>query len=274
MLYLVVGLMAFLGVRSVLFPPDTAAPPAPADPQAQARADDVPEAAAQQVAARFARNYLTWSKDNPTAREKELAADLPKDADATAGWDGNGAQLVAQTIPGQVTHTGPHQARVVVDVRVSTTTGQGKKARSVSSWRGLEVPVAETGGRVLVTGQPALIGAQQPVPWTAPEVPDEDTDLSRSTRSGIESFFTAWVAGTAEQAAAPGAKISPLGEGIALRSVEAWRVEAGSGARRTGVATVRWSVAGAELQQPYRVTIAQVSASGASRWQVWQVSAQ
>ncbi|MDJ0346963.1 conjugal transfer protein [Streptomyces sp. H10-C2] len=272
--YCVLGLMAFLGVRSIAFPPRTAVPLQQANPQAEARKDDVPEAAAQQVAARFARSYLTWSQDNPKAREADLAADLPKDADAKSGWDGNGQSTVAQTIPGQVTQTGPHQARVSVAVRVAATTGQGPKARTISSWRGLEVPVADSGGRVLVTGQPALVGVQQPAEWKAPDAPDTDANLSQATRAGIDTFFKAWVAGTADQAAAPGAKIAPLGDGMELRSVDTWSVEAGAGARRTGLATVRWKVAGAELQQTYRVTIAQVSASGATRWQAWQVTSQ
>jgi hypothetical protein len=272
--YGVLGLMAVLGIRSIVFPPRDTAPQQQTDPQEQAQKDDVPEAAAQQVAARFARSYLTWSHDNPKTRQDELAADLPKGADLGAGWNGSGSQAVAQTIAGPVTQTRPHQARVSVDVRVSSTTGTGKKARTVSAWRGLEVPVAESGGRILVTGQPALVGMREPVQWTAPDPGAGDADLALSTHDGVEDFFKAWVAGTADQASAPGATIAPLGSGMAFGSLDAWTVEKSSGSRRTGLAAVTWRLAGAELQQTYRVTVAQVSASGASRWQVWQVSAQ
>ncbi|MEV1040463.1 conjugal transfer protein [Streptomyces sp. NPDC050204] len=272
--YCVLALMTALGVRSIVFPPGQESPRQQRDPQAQARKDDVPEEAAQQVAARFARSYLTWSHNDSKVRDSELAADLPKGADAKAGWDGNGTQLVAQTIPGRVTQTRPHQARVSVDVRVSAVTGTGARARTVSSWRGLEVPVAESGGRVLVTGQPALVGVQQPVEWTEPEPPDTDAGLGQSTRGAVEAFFKVWAAGTADQATAPGARIAPLGDGMSLHSVDAWTVETGSGARRSGIASVRWRLAGAVLQQSYRVTITQVSAGGVSRWQVWKVTSQ
>ncbi|MFH0246371.1 conjugal transfer protein [Streptomyces sp. HK10] len=272
--WLVIGLLAFAGVRAILWPPQQQETAPKADPRVEAQKDDVPEAAAQQVAARFARSYLTWSEDSPQAREEELARDLPQGADTKAGWNGEGYQLVAQTIPGEVTQTRPHQARVVVDVRVSTTVGKGAKARTVSSWRALEVPVAESGGRVLVTGQPALVGLEEPVEWKAPEDPDTDTAMTEATRTAVEDFLKAWAAGTEDQTTAPGATIAPLGSGVRLHSLDSWAVRAGSGAHRTGIATVSWQIAGAQLQQTYRVTLAQVSANNASRWQVWQVTAQ
>ncbi|WP_019061424.1 conjugal transfer protein [Streptomyces prunicolor] len=269
----VIGLFAFIGVRSVIAPQQPTATPK-TSPQTEAAKDDVPDAAAQQVAARFARSYLTWSQDDPASRATELARDLPKGADTKAGWDGHGLQLVAQTIPGEVTQTSAHQARVSVDVRVSSTQGAGSKAKSVSSWVGLEVPVAEAGARVIVTGQPALVGLAQPVTWEEPGSPDTDAALSERTRTTVANFFEAWVDGTADQSAAPGAKIAPLSDGLAWHSLDTWALQTGSGSRRTGLATVRWELAGAELQQTYRVTLTQVSADGASRWQVWLVTSQ
>ncbi|MEV7885182.1 conjugal transfer protein [Streptomyces sp. NPDC002817] len=270
----VIGLFAVIGVRSVIAPPQQPTTAPKASPQAEAAKDDVPAATAQQVAARYARSYLTWSEDDPDSRATELARDLPKGADTKAGWDGQGLQLVAQTIPGQVTQTSAHQARVSVDVRVSSTQGSGSKAKTVSSWVGLEIPVADTGGRVIVTGQPALVGLAQPVTWKEPAAPDTDAELSERTRTTVANFFEAWVDGTADQSAAPGAKIAPLGAGLAWHSLDTWAVQTGSGSRRTGLATVRWELAGAELQQTYRVTLTQVSADGAFRWQVWQVTSQ
>nr|WP_024127442.1 conjugal transfer protein [Streptomyces sp. F12]AHE40178.1 Hypothetical protein pFRL6_91 [Streptomyces sp. F12] len=273
-LWLVIGLAALTGVKTWIAPSQPQAPTTTSDPQAQAARDDVPEAEAAQVAARFARSYLTWSEDDPKARESELARDLPKGADPKAGWDGQGTQLVAQTIPGKITQTSPHHARVVVDARISTTTGSGTKTRTVSTWRALEVPVAESGGRVLVTGQPALVGLPEAVTYTEPAAPDTDADLSSSTRSTVEAFLTAWAAGTADQTAAPGADIAPLGAGITLAGLDSWAVQAGSGDKRTGMAVVGWKTGGATLQQTYRITLTRVSASGASRWQVWSVTAQ
>ncbi|MFK0296343.1 conjugal transfer protein [Streptomyces sp. NPDC090442] len=266
-----IALAAFTGVRTWFFPAKPATTAQREAPQAQELKNQVPEGEAQQVAARFARSYMTWNEKAPQAREKELAADLPKDADAKAGWDGKGVQLVAQTIPGAVTQTGTKRARVLVSVRVSTPTGKGQ---SVSSWRGLQVPVAQSGGRVLVTGQPALVGMPIPVTYAVPEPPETDSELSEATRKTVQDFLAAWAAGTEEQAAAPGADIAPLGGGVRLYGVDTWAVQAGSGDKRVGLATVRWRLGGAQLQQSYRITLTQVSAGGASRWQVWSLTAQ
>jgi hypothetical protein len=274
MLWLVIGLAALTGVKTWIAPTEPPAQTTRPDAQAAAARDDVPEADAQQVAARFARSYLTWSQEEPTVRETELARDLPKGADAKAGWDGQGTQLVAQTIPGAVTQTSAHHARVLVDARISTTTGTGTKAKTVSTWRALEVPVAESGGRVLVTGQPALVGLPEAVTYNQPAAPDTDAGLTGSTRTTVEDFLTAWAGGTADQTAAPGADIAPLGDGIALGSLDSWNVQAGSGDKRTGLAVVGWKTGGATLQQTYRITLTRVSASGASRWQVWSITAQ
>ncbi|MCZ1021402.1 conjugal transfer protein [Streptomyces noursei] len=273
-MWLVIGLLAFAGIRAILWPPQQHQSEPKADSQTQTHQDEVPEAAAQQVASRYARSYLTWSQDNPKAREDELKRDLPTGADAKAGWNGEGTSLVAQTIPGDVSQTRPHQARVRVDVRVSTTTGTGKNARTLSSWRVLEVPVADSGGRVLVTGQPALVGLEQSTQWQAPPDPETDTAFTASTRAAVTDFLQAWATGTPGQTTAPGATIAPLGAGIKLHSLDGWAAQTGSGSHRTGIATVRWEFAGAELQQTYRITLAQVSANNASRWQVWQVTSQ
>ncbi|WP_431983843.1 conjugal transfer protein [Streptomyces qinglanensis] len=272
--WLVIGLLAFAGLRTIIWPPQQTKTQPPAETSRRAAKDDVPEAAARQVAARFARSYLTWSKDKSKARERELERDLPKGADTKAGWNGDGNQLVAQTIPGEVVQTRAHQARVSVDVRVSTTTGSGRKARTVSSWRSLQVPVAQRNDQVLVTGQPALVGLRKPIEWKAPDARETDTKLTAVTRSAVEDFLKSWTSGTQDQTTAPGAKVTALGGGMKLSSLDTWAVDAGSGAHRTGTATVRWDIAGAELQQTYRITLAQVSASTASRWQVWQVTSQ
>ncbi|MFI8932431.1 conjugal transfer protein [Streptomyces sp. NPDC053474] len=270
----VVVLLAVVGVRSIISPPVRQEAAPKWGEKAEAEKDDVPETLAQQVAARFARSYLTWTHQAPQIRERELARDLPKGADAKAGWDGQGTQLVAQSIPGTVTQTRPHHARVLVDVRVSTTIGSGRKAGTTSAWMGLEVPVSHSSGRVLVTGQPALVGLEEPVRWKEPDAPATDTELTERTRTTVENFLKAWVNGTADQAAAPGAKVTPLGGHLTLRSLDSWSAFTGSGDRRTGLAQVRWQLGGAVLQQTYRITLAQVSADDASRWQVWRVTAQ
>jgi hypothetical protein len=269
----VFALLAFTGLRTLVFPSDQPVVPAQPNAEAQARKDDVPEAEAQQVAARFARSYLTWDSRNPDGRAKELEVDLAKGIDPKLGWDGSGYQLVAQTIPGAVTQAGHKRARVTVDVRVSVVTTSGGKQQTVSSWRGLEVPVAQASGRVVVTGQPALVGLPEAVTYKAADEPENDTTLASATRETVTSFLEAWAEGSQDQAAAPGADIPGLGADVAFASMDSWSVDVGSGDQRTGTAAVRWKVGGAHLQQTYRITFTKVAAGSASRWQVSAVTA-
>ncbi|MEV7156977.1 conjugal transfer protein [Streptomyces misionensis] len=272
-IWCVIGLAAFTGVRTWVFPAKTPAPVTRSDPQAEARKNDVPVEQAQQIAARFARSYMNLNSADKDARARELEADLAKGIDPKLGWDGSGMQLVAQTIPGAVTQTGAHRARVSVDVRVSVTTTVKGKTTTTSGWRALEVPVAQVGDRVVVTGQPALVGLPTAVSYNAPEGPEADSNLSSATREVVKDFLTAWAAGNADQASAPGADIEPLGSGMSLDALDSWVADVGSGDRRTGTAVVRWALAGAQLQQTYQITLTKVSAGGASRWQVDAVTA-
>ncbi|TLQ39261.1 conjugal transfer protein [Streptomyces marianii] len=272
-IWLVIGLAAFTGVRTWVFPAKPPAPVQQVDPQAEARKNNVPEAEAQQVAARFARSYMTWNAQDPDARAKELEADLAKGIDPKLGWNGSGLQLVAQTIPGTVTQVGGKRARVRVDVRVSVVTGSGNKQRTVTSWRGLEVPVAQGAGRVVVTGEPAIVGMPTAAAYKAPDGPEADAQLSTQTRDTVKDFLTAWAAGSEDQAAAPGADIQPLGPGLKLDALDSWVVDAAGGDKRFGTATVRWKIGAAQLQQTYQITLTKVSASSASRWQVEAVTA-
>ncbi|MFJ4700539.1 conjugal transfer protein [Streptomyces sp. NPDC088768] len=271
--WLVIGLAAFTGVRTWISPAEPQAPVERADPQAEARKNNVPEAEAQQVAARFARSYMTWNAADPDARARELEADLAKGIDPKLGWNGAGVQLVAQTIPGTVAQVGGKRARVRVDVRVSVVTGSGKSQRTATSWRGLEVPVAQGKGRVVVTGEPAIVGLPAAVEYKAPDAPEADAQLAGLTRETVADFLKSWAAGDADQAAAPGADIQPLGSGLTLDSLDTWVVDAGGGDKRAGTATVRWKLGGAQIQQTYQITLTKVSASSASRWQVEAVTA-
>ena len=270
-IWCVIGLLAFAGLRSTVFPAKPARP-ATNTVQAASTANQVPVPQAQQVAAVFARSYLTFDASDPQQRQDELAAQLPSGADSKMGWNGAGAEQVSQAIPGAVQQLGGKRARVDVDVRVSVYTTVHGTQVVTNSWRALQVPVAEAGGRVIVTGQPALVGLPGPVSYTPPPQPDIDNAMSSSTSSTVHDFLVAWAAGEQAQTAAPGASIASLGGSITLASLDSWSVDAGSGAKRTGTASVTWNIAGAQVQQTYRITLLEVSAADASRWQVYAVT--
>ncbi|MGW2456758.1 conjugal transfer protein [Streptomyces sp. NPDC001704] len=274
LVWFVVVLAAITGVRAWFIPPKAPAPKAPTVKTEAA----YPDEAAQAVAARFARAYLGWDESKAAEREQLLAAVLPPDADAKMGWDGHGRQDVLAVQPGAVTKTKNAQARVRVEALVRSVVeaepAKDKKkeaapAQDAARWIGLDVPVAVSGGQVVVTGRPGLVGIPKHGP-KAPDTPTTQTDpeLSQQTESAVDKFFSAYAAGDTEAVTAPGANVPALPAGVTYKGLVSWSADAGSGDSRTGTARVSWSLGGASVEQVYRVTITQVSTSDAHRWQV------
>ncbi|MFD7614097.1 conjugal transfer protein [Streptomyces sp. NPDC059828] len=270
-LWAVVALAAITGVRSWFWPSEPAPAPAPKVQQGPT----YPVQDAQSIAARFAYSYLTWDEAKPDERAKALARDMPKGVDTTAGWNSKGQQSVLIAQPGQVAELGNQRARVHVDVLVNTpgeTTDKKKTQPAVQKWIGLEVPVLYTSGRIVVTGEPGIVG----VPTSGPSVTDQnaadsDVELSAQTKSTVDTFFTEYAKGEADSVTAPGASVPPLPAGMTLMDVQSWNVDQGKGTDRTGTAVVRWQIGDAELEQTYRVELTRVASAAAERWQVAEV---
>ncbi len=305
-LWAVVALAAITGIRSWFWAPE----PKNNGPVQVSSGPTYPVQEAQAVAARFARSYLTWDEADPKARTDALARDMAKGVDAAGGWNTKGKQDVLVAQPGPVSEEKDKRARVRVDVLVNGPAsddkskpsdkdkqgdksgdkpkddksgdkkddakkdGSGKDSRQVTGprWLGLEIPVVYTSGRVVVTGQPGMVG----IPQGAPSVPaltakTADNDFSEKTRAVAEEFFTKYGTGEAESVAAPGASVAALPPGVTLGSLRNWSVEEGSGSDRTGIATVTWQIAGAELEQTYRVKLTKVASAKAERWQVVEI---
>ncbi|ARZ69187.1 hypothetical protein SMD11_3554 [Streptomyces albireticuli] len=293
----VVALAAITGVRSWIWTPE----PTKQAPVTVDSAPDYPVQEAQAVAARFARAYLGWDEADPQARSLALARDMPKGADTTRGWNSKGRQEVLAAQPGTVSLLADKHARVRVDVLVKSDalTGDAKKddakkddakkdekkddkakkddkdkkeTRPAPVWMGLEVPVVQTAGHIVVTGQPGIVGVPTEGP-SAPQPSAKSTDLefADKTRATAEEFFTKYAAGEPGSVAAPGVSIPALPQGMTLGALRTWTVEDGSGTDRTGTAVVTWQVGGAELEQTYRVKLTRVSSAKAERWQVAEV---
>ncbi|MCY1649213.1 conjugal transfer protein [Streptomyces sp. SL203] len=276
LLWFVVVLMAVTGVRSWFFPPKAQTPKAEAPKAAPA----YPDAEAQAVATRFARAYLGWDEAKKEERAALLASVLPANSDTDMGWDGNGRQDVLTVQPGAVTLGNDHQARVRVEVLIRTAAVEGagdkdKKAPAAESparWVGLDVPVVQTAGRVIVTGPPGLVGIPTSGP-KAPEIPttQTDTELTAQTQEAVAKFFKAYAGGDTEAVTAPGASVPPLPEGVIYQALASWSIDTGAGDDRVGTARVSWTLGGATVEQVYRVELTQVSSSDAQRWQVADV---
>lgn len=269
-------LAAVTGVRAWFIPPKVDIPPAPK----VTAGPTYPNAEAQAVAARFSRAYLTWDQDKPEDRAALLAAVMPENSDTSIGWDGRGRQNVLAVQPGAVTTGSQHQARVRVDVLIKTEapapTGKDKKKtaapESPARWVGLDVPVVETSGRVIVTGEPGLVG----IPTKGPKAPDlnttkTDQELAASTEGTVEQFFRAYAGGDTDAVTAPGASVPPLPEGVEYKGLVTWSIDEGTGDDRTGTARVSWTLGEGTVEQTYRVELTRVSSADAARWQVADV---
>lgn len=280
LLWFVLVLAVVTGVRSWIVPPR--APASKPVPVKSAAA--YPDEEAQAVAARFARVYLGFDEANAAGRAALLASVLPAGTDTTMGWDGHGHQDVLAVQPGAVTPGRDHQARVRVDVLIRPVVdrppakakgkGKAKAAPAVqpARWVGLDVPVVATAGRVVVTGEPGLVG----IPAHGPEAPDlpaaqTDPELSAQTESTVDRFFAAYAGGDTDAVTAPGASVPALPAGVEYKGLVAWSADSGSGDDRTGTARVSWLLGGATVEQDYLVTITRVSTSDAARWQVSNV---
>jgi hypothetical protein len=275
LVWVVLALACITGLRSWFFPPQAKAPLPPPATTAPAYPTDQ----AQAVASRFARAYLEWDKDKAQERAQLLASVLPSGADMEMGWDGHGRQDVEAVQPGAVTLGKARQARVRVDVltRPYAEGGKGKKkdgpTAEASRWLGLEVPVVETGGRVIVTGEPGLVGISAKGPKT-PDLPTQQTDakLSGETKGSVDKFFRAFAEGDTEGVTAPGASLPALPEGVKYTGLASWSADRGSTDEgRAGTARVTWSIGGASIEQTYRVELTRVSSVNGQRWQVADV---
>ncbi|WP_189382671.1 conjugal transfer protein [Streptosporangium nondiastaticum] len=285
----VVALAAITGIRSWIWTPE---PPKPVPTKVDS-GPNYPIQEAQAVAARFARAYLTWDDADPQARADALSRDMPKGTDTTTGWNSKGRQEVVVAQPGSVSVLADKRARVRVDVLVKGPASAAqpkqddkqddkktddkkkddKPKPSTTKWMGLEVPVVQASGRIVVTGQPGIVGVPASGPSVAdPETKPADMAFSQRTRDVIEEFFKKYATGEPDAVAAPGAYIPALPAGMTPGGVRNWSVDEGSGTERVGTAVINWQLGDAELEQTYRVKVARVtSAQGAERWQVSEV---
>lgn len=273
LVWVVLALACITGLRSWFFPPQGKTP----DPVKTAPA--YPTDQAQAVASRFARAYLEWNENKVQERAQLLASVLPSGADTEMGWDGHGQQDVEAVQPGAVTPGKAHQARVRVDVltRPYAEGGKGKKKDGPKAeaphWMGLEVPVVETGGQVIVIGEPGLVGISAKGP-KVPGLPMQQTnaELSGETKDVVVKFFRAFAEGDTDSVTAPGANVPALPEGVKYTGLASWSADSGStDEARTGTAHVTWSIGGASIEQTYRVELTRVSSVNGQRWQVADV---
>lgn len=252
--------LALVGVRSIFVQPHVV-------DRHQSTVDlpvsvGVDTASASSVATAIARSYLTL--DNLQTRTERLSQywDNPE----YAGWDGNGSVGVAGNA--YVVETSVVD-KEHIDVTVALFLDVNKDA-GLGGWVGVKVPLQLADGHPSAAGSPRIVGLPNPAPIPENTQAEVDSELSTSTRSDIDAFFAAYAAGDVSAVSAPGAHIDtprPLG----TLSVTEWRVYAGGGQTRQGIARVSWNLNGATLINDYQITLAQVSAPGGHKWLVQEM---
>ena len=267
-LWVLVGLLLLLGLRTLVRPTTRVIPPA--------AVATYPDGEASGVAARFVQAYLTNVPTNREAvdeRAKVLALDTAEGISIETTWAGTQATSVAQVIPAGVTPAADGKTATVRVLALLRTTAAQHAV--TSRWVGVSVPVQRTSTRVAVAGTPAFVAIPAPGPADRPKSPTTDSDVTKQTREGVAAFFAAYAGADAaalQQVAAPGSQLLPLGGLTTLQDMTSWQVDAGDAERRTGHASVNWRLGASTVTQHYRVELISVSGGGTQSWRVNDVA--
>jgi hypothetical protein len=229
--------VAFRGVTAIAFN-QAPAPAGSGTGPASAAGGQFPVTLAEAYAAEFGRVYLSLNPQNQGLREQALAAFVPAGVSAAhpdLGWNGAGQlNLQFEQVAG-ITVQDPQHAVVTLLALVN-----GRLME-------LGVPVAASGGGVVVSGEPAwLPGPAQISP--APAAQGSTDPVAQSQlRNELPAFFQAYANGDSaalNRFLIRGASLAGLGGGVTFDSISALHVPRG-GADRQITVTVIW-----QLPQP------------------------
>lgn len=145
-------------------------------------------------------------------------------------------------------------------------------------WVNLAVPVGRSGGRVVVTATPALVGSPQtsaPEPAVPQESTAEDSEFARNTRETVRTLLRAYATGDLQYARAAGTSFRGLDNAVELTDVDVWRTRSGNSTDETGRSdervrvgdvTVTWALSGdaGTLRCTYRVELRHDGTPGAN----------
>lgn len=250
----------------------------------------IDSAAASQVAARFAADYLTHE---PSSRDVASAAGAPVLSTAWSGTRRLGADLVQ---PGLVVREDATHvlvsvaARIAIRARTTSQTSEPSPSTSSTSptpavpvdrWVTLVVPVEATGGGGLRVSDAGPIFSGEPPARVTPGADGEPDSKTTAATAGIAStFLAAYARSDVSYLASPGVTLAGLGNTVQLVSLSSWTVitptrkpatstqtSASSG---LGTGTVVWQLTGTDLRIAQSYSIALTSSQG--RWYASAVS--
>lgn len=275
--------IAFRGVTAIVFDGNSASPvartgpasaksaqfPAAQFPAAQFPVSQFPVSLAEAYAAAFGRVYLNFSPQTQGQREQQLAAFLPASvaaANPDLGWNGTG-QLSLQSE--QVAGIAVQDLQHAVVTLLASVNGQLME---------LGVPVAASGGGVVVSGEPAWLPAPAPITLPSAAPGRSDPVAQSQLMNELPLFFQAYATGDSaalSQFTVKGMSLTGLGGAVTFDSIAALVVPSGGTARQISV-TVIWQLAGqpgedvSKLEMTYRMSVVDTQSG---KWYVKEVSA-
>ncbi len=222
--------IAFRGITAIIF----SSSPAPAGGTGTGTGGEFPVSLAEAYAAEFGRVYLGFSPQSLGQREQALAAFVPASVSAanpSLGWNGTG-QLNLQSV--QVAGIKVLDPQHAVVTLLALTGGQLME---------LGVPVAATGGGLVVSGEPAWLPAP---PRIAPRPARRGSDQVAQSQlmNELPAFFQAYASGDSaalNRFLIRGASVTGLGGAVIFDQISALHVPPGGAIRQITV-TVIWQL--------------------------------
>jgi hypothetical protein len=243
----------------------TAATNAPAD----SATSQFPVTLAEAYALEFGQVYLNFTPATQATREQDLAAFVSPSLAAASpdlGWNGSGQEhLQSEQVAGITVQDSRH---AVVNL-LATVSGQLME---------LGVPVYAAGDDVVVSGEPAWLGAPSPISVPSASPATSDQVAAGQLMNQLPAFFQAYANGSAtalNRFLAPGVSLTGLNGSVAFDSITNLVVPPGGSTRHITV-TVVWQVLGqdgvtsAKLTMAYGVSVVDLQSG---KWYVKGVSA-
>ena len=242
-LWTVLLVIAFRGITAIVF----SSSPASAGGTGPRTGEEFPVSLAEAYATEFGRVYLGFSPQNLGQREQALAAFVPASvsaADPSLGWNGIG-QLNLQSL--QVAGIKVQDPQHAVVTLLALLGGQLME---------LGVPVAATGGGLVVSAEPAWLPA--PPQASPPPAPHGSDQVAQSQlMNELPAFFQAYASadsGALNRFLAHGAAVTGLGGAVTFDQISALHVPPG-GATRQITVTVIWQISEPLSELPGSVTV-------------------
>jgi hypothetical protein len=261
-------IIAFRGVTAIVFSHSSASPAAGTG-SAGAKSGQFPVALAEAYAAEFGRVYLNFNPQDQGLREQQLAEFVPASiaaAQPDLGWNGVGQlSLQSEQVAG-IAVQGPQRAVVTL---LALVNGQLME---------LGVPVAASGGAVVVDGDPAWLPSPAPIALPSPAPGRSDLAAQSQLVNELPAFFQAYASGDSavlNRFLAPGVRMTGLAGTVAFDSIAGLHVPPGGTTRQITVSVI-WQLlsqgvpSGAKLQVTYSMSVVQQSGV---KWYVKEISA-